>query len=150
MSGPPDLTGQEWADAFNEVKGLGAANSTLRTADQTQIAKFWSDGSGTYTPAGHWDQIAEIVSHSQGLSIADNARLFAQLNLAMADAAIVTWNVKYTDGFWRPITAIHDADTDGNTQTAPDAGWMPLLESRRGSPNTSPATRPSAARRQPS
>src|SRR5262249_51584350 len=65
-SGPPALTSQQWADAVNEVKGLGSATSTTRTADQTQIARFWADGSGSYTPPGHWNQIAAQVAQQQG------------------------------------------------------------------------------------
>lgn len=125
--GPPELTSQEWADAYNEIKAIGKSNSTTRTAEQTQIARFWTDGAGTYTPPGHWNQIAEIVSQSQGNSLAENARLFAQLNVALADAAIVCWDIKYTEGFWRPITAIQNGDVDGNDQTEADPGWVPLL-----------------------
>ncbi len=126
-AGPPALSSQAYAAAFNEVKAIGSANSSTRTADQTAMAKFWADGKGTYTPAGHWNQIAEIVSQSQGSSLADNARLFAQLNTGLADAAILAWNVKYANGFWRPITAIQQADTDGNDQTTADPKWTPLL-----------------------
>lgn len=126
-AGPPALSSQAWTDAFNEVKSLGSATSTSRTADQTEIARFWADGAGTYTPPGHWNQITESVALSQGNSLAENARLFAELNLALADAAIAGWDVKYHDNFWRPITAINQADTDGNPYTAPDSAWTSLL-----------------------
>jgi hypothetical protein len=127
VPGPRALTSQEWADSYNEVKDLGAADSTLRTAEQTRIARFWSDGLGTYTPPGHWNQIAEVVAQDRSISVADSARLFAWLNLAMADAAIVTWAVKYATDFWRPSTAIPLAEADGNDRTQADADWTPLL-----------------------
>lgn len=126
-SGPPQLTSQSYADAFNEVKLLGAANSVARTPDQTQIARFWADGAGTITPPGHWNQIAQTVVQSTNLSLVDEARLFALLNLAEADAAILCWDTKYFNNFWRPITAIREADTDGNFDTGQDAAWVPLL-----------------------
>ena len=124
---PPDLASQEWAEAFNEVKDLGAADSTVRTPEQTQIARFWADGPGTFTPPGHWNEIAAQIAQQQNNSVSANARLFAQLNMALADAAIVAWNAKYFHDFWRPITAIHQADTDGNSLTIADEGWKPLL-----------------------
>ncbi len=125
--GPPPLSSQAWADAFNEVKSLGSATSTTRTPDETQIAKFWADGAGSYSPPGHWNEIAQQIAVQQGDSLSQDARLFAVLDVTMADAAIVAWNVKYSDNFWRPITAIHAADTDGNDQTAADPNWQPLL-----------------------
>lgn len=127
LPGPPDLTSQRWADAFSEVKSLGAATGSTRTAEQTEIARFWADGGGTYTPGGHWNQIAQIVAQAQGSSLADTARAFAQLNVALADAAITAWKVKYATDFWRPITAIQSAGADGNDQTVADSNWTPLL-----------------------
>src|SRR5262249_55218942 len=117
----------EWADAFNEVKSLGAANSPTRTEEQTQIARFWVDGLGTYTPPGHWNQIAGEIAQARGNSLAENARLFMQLNVALADAAIVAWDAKYHAEFWRPVTAIRAAASDGNDETAADPGWTSLL-----------------------
>jgi hypothetical protein len=125
--GPPSLTSAAYAAAFNEVKELGAVNSATRTADQTDIAKFWADGAGTATPPGHWNMIATGISANEGLSLEENARLFAQLNISMADAAIICWDQKYADEFWRPVTAIREADTDGNAATVQDTGWSPLL-----------------------
>src|SRR5262249_11611400 len=122
--GPPSLTSQEWADAYNKTKDLGAYNSTDRTADQTQIARFWADGAGTSTPVGHWNDLAQQVAMAQGDSTAENARLFAMLDITMADAAIVAFNAKYTDDFWRPITAIQSGDTDGNDLTTADPTWQ--------------------------
>jgi hypothetical protein len=126
-SGPPDLTSQAWTNAFNEVKELGSATSATRTADQTQIARFWADGGGSYTPPGHWNLIAEQVAQQQGNSLAANARLFAALDIAMADAAIVAWDAKYHFNAWRPITAIQAADSTGNPNVQADPNWTPLL-----------------------
>ncbi|MCC6717083.1 MAG: choice-of-anchor D domain-containing protein, partial [Acetobacteraceae bacterium] len=124
---PPDLTSVEYAAALNDVKALGGATGSTRTADQTEQAQFWGDGAGSYTPPGHWNQIAQQVAVAQGNSLAANVRLFAQLNVALADAAVACWNTKYTYTTWRPIDAIHNADIDGNDATDKDAAWSPLL-----------------------
>jgi hypothetical protein len=124
---PPPLTSAAYTAAFNEVKTVGAVASLTRTAEQTQIAHFWSDGAGTETPPGHWNSIARSVAEARNLSVADSARLFGLLNAAMADAGIHSWDCKYTYDFWRPITAIRDADLDGNPLTEVDATWAPLL-----------------------
>ena len=125
--GPPRLGSRAWTDAYNEVKAIGRADSATRTAEQTQIARIWADGVGTYTPPGHWNLIAARVAQRKGNSLTANARLFAALNLAMADAAIACWDAKFAYRFWRPVTAIRAADTDGNPDTATDPSWSPLL-----------------------
>jgi len=125
--GPPSLTSQEYTDAFNEVKAYGASNSVVRTAEQTDIAKFWADGSGTSTPPGHWNRIAQDVATAQGNTLSENARMFALLNMGLADAAIVCWDNKYYYDMWRPVTAIREADTDGNAATDVDTAWTPLI-----------------------
>ena len=125
--GPPVLTSANYAAAFNEVKALGAATGSSRTAEQTQIALFWADGGSTETPPGHWNHIAQDVASLRHNSLEENARLFALLNLAMADAAICAWDAKYAFHSWRPITAIRLADMDGNADTALDPVWSPLL-----------------------
>lgn len=124
---PPSLTSTEYAKALNEVKSIGSATSTTRTADQTAIARFWANGPGTSTPPGHWNVVAEIVSQNRGNSLEENARLFAMLNVALADAGISCWDAKYEYDMWRPVTAIREAETDGNAATAEDAAWTPLL-----------------------
>lgn len=124
---PPALDSAAYAAAFNEVKDYGSATGSLRTADETQIALFWADGAGTETPPGHWNSIAHDVSAARGLSLAQNARLFALLDMALADAAICAWDAKYAYNDWRPITAIRNAATDGNSATSQDATWTPLL-----------------------
>ncbi len=125
--GPPALTSARYAADFNQVKQYGATNSTVRTADQTQIARFWSDFSYTVTPPGHWNWIAEILAERQGLPLVESARLFALLNITMADAGILCWDAKYTFDFWRPVTAIRAADTDDNPDTVSDPAWNSLL-----------------------
>src|SRR5438046_5689702 len=90
--GPPSLDSEQYAADYNEVKELGAALGSTRTADQTQIALFWADGAGTETPPAHWNSIAQIIAAAQGNTLEENARLFALLNIAMADAAICAWD----------------------------------------------------------
>ena len=127
---PPTLTSNEYAAAYNETKQLGGANSEqlgLRTADQTQIALFWADGAGTYTPPGHWNNIAGEVAQAEGRTTAEIAGLFAELNVALADAAITCWEAKYTYDLWRPVTAINLGDLDGNPLTVADPNWRPLI-----------------------
>jgi hypothetical protein len=128
-AGPPALNSQAWADAVNETESLGSATSTTRTTDQTQIARFWSDGSGSYTPPGHWNQVAAQAAQQSGDSLAEDARLFATLDITLADAAIIAWDAKYTDNAWRPITAIQNAATAGNPSVQADPNWTPLLVS---------------------
>ena len=123
----PALTSTAYAAAFNQVKELGSATSATRTADQTAIAKFWADGAGTFTPPGHVNKIAQAAADTQHNTLSQNARLFAELNVAEADAAIMAWNTKFATNYWRPVTAIRAADTDGNPNTEQDAAWTPLL-----------------------
>jgi hypothetical protein len=126
-AGPPALTSAAWAAAVNQVESLGAANSTTRTADQTQIAQFWNDASGTYTPPGHWNAIAQTVAQQEGDSIVDDARLFAELDVSLADAGITAWNTKYDYDTWRPITVIHDPSAADNPAVTADPTWEPFL-----------------------
>jgi hypothetical protein len=124
---PPALSSSQYATAYNEVKLLGAANSTIRTAEQTQIAKIWAAGAGTVTPPGMWNQIASSVAQQRGLSLEENLRMYGQLNMALADAAICCWDTKYQNNFWRPVTAIQNGDLDGNSLTEKDSNWTSLL-----------------------
>jgi hypothetical protein len=125
-SGIPALTSAAYTAAFNEVKSLGDVNSITRTADQTAIARFWANGGGTATPPGHLNILAQIVAEQQGNTLAENARLFAMLNVAMADAAIMAWDAKFATDYWRPITGIRATD-DTNPDTVQDASWTPLI-----------------------
>ncbi len=124
---PPALDSAVYALALNEVKSLGALASSTRTAEQSEIALFWSDFSNTATPAGHWQEIAASIAHVRGNSLLDNARLFALLSLAQADAAIVCWHAKYRHNLWRPVTAIQRAGEDGNDATEADPAWTSFL-----------------------
>jgi membrane-associated phospholipid phosphatase len=124
---PPPMTGGRWASEYNITKAYGSSNSTMRGTYHTDSALFWANGAGTETPPGHWNTIARAIAAERGNSLAQNARLFALLNIAMADAAIACWDAKYAYNFWRPITAIQHGDTDDNAATRPDANWEPLL-----------------------
>jgi hypothetical protein len=119
--GPPSLSSEEWAEDFNEVKRLGAVDSTVRTAEQTEIALC-----GAEPALPIWNRVARAVSAQRNTGLVENARLFALLNLAMMDATIACWDSKYTYRFWRPVTAIRAADTDGNDDTEADPAWTPL------------------------
>ncbi|EGF91074.1 PAP2 superfamily protein [Asticcacaulis biprosthecium C19] len=124
---PPALTSEQYTQAYNELLALGSADSTQRTADQTQIANFWRGNAGTVTPSGMWNQIAAQIATTEGGGLTSNARLFALLNLSMADAGIAAWNAKYEYDFWRPIEAIRSGGEDGNEATIADEDWRPLL-----------------------
>ncbi len=124
---PPPLDSPAYAEALNEVRVLGAKNSTVRTAEQTQTAVFWSDFSYTSMPPGHWHLIAADIVRSNPLPLAEEARLFALVSLAHADVAIVCWEAKYRYNLWRPITAIQRAGEDGNLATDADPAWDHLL-----------------------
>jgi hypothetical protein len=126
-AGPPALTSQQWSDAVNQVESLGAVKSSARTADQTQIAQFWNDASGTDTPPGHWNAIAETVAQQQGDSLVADARLFAELDISLADAGITAWNTKYQYDTWRPITVIQTGGAGVNPSVTADPTWEPLL-----------------------
>ncbi|MBW4497536.1 MAG: phosphatase PAP2 family protein [Oscillatoria princeps RMCB-10] len=126
-SEPPPLTSSDYTRELNQVKELGEKNSSARTPEGTEIALFWADGAGTYTPPGHWNQIAQQASLQSGSTLLEDARMFALLNIALADAGIVAWDAKYAYDFWRPVTAIRQADTDGNPQTAADITWDSLI-----------------------
>ncbi len=124
---PAALTSDEYTAAFNEVKALGSATGSTRTADQTAMALYWNNGAGTATPPGHLSLMARIVSEQRGNSLEENARLFAALNVAMADALIGCWDAKYEYSYWRPVTGIRLAGDDGNPDTAAVATWTPLI-----------------------
>jgi hypothetical protein len=115
--GPPPLASQEYTASFEGLRGVGGTDSRTRTKDQTEVARFWADGEGTVTPPGHWNVIARSVAAARNLDLADTARLFALLNVALADVAVVCWDCKYRFDFWRPVTAIREVEP----------GWTPLL-----------------------
>jgi hypothetical protein len=118
---PPSLSSAEWADDYNQVKSVGAANSASRTPAQTEIALFWTENT-----AVQYARALRNLSTNLGLDLAETARLFALVWTSSADALIGCWNAKYTYSFWRPVTAIRNGDIDGNPNTAPDPAWTPL------------------------
>jgi hypothetical protein len=118
---PFALTSEEWAHDFNYTKKYGAFNSSYRTSKQTEIGMFWADHGGAQFSRAFRNLIA-----TQQLGTADAARLGAMSNVATADSLAACFNAKYHFAFWRPYTAIHDADTDGNPDTSPDPNWIPL------------------------
>jgi hypothetical protein len=124
---PPALSSQEYADAFNETKDFGRVDSAARTAQETEIAQFWEGKAGTPNVPGYWNEIAESAAQSQGNTLDQNARLFAELNVALADGIIAHFDAKYTYNRWRPVTAIQQADQTGNPDTLADPNWLPLL-----------------------
>jgi hypothetical protein len=127
LTGPPELNTPEYRDYYNEVKEIGAATGSTRTQDQSEIAEFWADGGNTSTPPGHWNRIAQSVAQAKGNTLEENARMFALLNIGMADAAIACWDNKFTFNDWRPVTAIRNGDTDGNDDTVGDAAWSSFI-----------------------
>jgi hypothetical protein len=136
---------------FNDVKSLGRATGSTRTTDQTKAAWFWAnDLDGTYKPPGQLIEHTKLVAQTQPAAQASGdpedfftewsqqgirvARLFAEVSLAMADSAIAAWDQKYLTAIdlWRPIDAIRQADTDGNSSTTLDASWEPLSRDTNG------------------
>ena len=117
---PPALSSAEYTAVFNEVKSLGIANSTAATADQKLIGRFWNGAIQNY-----WNEITQTAVQAHHLTTAQSARAFALLNLTFADEVIAFYDAKYTYKFWRPVTAIRTAATDGNDQTAADPNWLP-------------------------
>jgi hypothetical protein len=117
---PPALTSAEYTAAFNEVKSLGIANSATATADQALIGRFWNGAIQNY-----WNEIAQTAVQAHNLTTAQSARVFALLNLTLADEVIAFYDSKYTYNLWRPVTAIRAAATDGNPDTAADPNWLP-------------------------
>ena len=112
----------EYTAAFNEVQSKGAVDSTLRTTDEATYAKFWYE----FSERG-WNRVTNVVAKQEGLGLYATARLFALVNIALADSYIAGWDSKFHYDFWRPVTAIRAADSDGNPQTAQVAEWTSFL-----------------------
>ena len=124
----------QYATDYNQVKDLGSSGSLSRTSDQLTQAYFWSAPDGSVKVPGMWNQLAQSISSSAGLNVSDSARLFAALNVAMADAGIASFAAAYDSEFWRPETAIANGgnllfDADGNPSTEGDGSWQPLIGS---------------------
>ena len=124
---PPELSGEQYATEVNQIKSLGAKVSAERTEMQTMTANFWADMPGTVTTVGRWNQIAQDLAETNLYSLDQSARLFAVLNTALADAGIIAWHNKYYHEFWRPVSAIREADSDNNPLTEADPAWESLL-----------------------
>jgi len=122
-AGPYPLNSPEYAADFDEVKAVGAIDSTTRTSDQTHIAAFWQTN-----PAAGYNALGRRFVAEQSLSTRDSALMFAMIDLTAADAIINAWNDKYYWTFWRPMAAIRNADTDGNPATVKDGGWTPMFD----------------------
>jgi hypothetical protein len=120
--GPLALTSQRYAHEFDEVKSVGSLTSTVRTADQTHAARYWAEN-----PPATWSRIFRTISAQQGLTLAENARLYAMLYMSATDALISVWDDKARWSNWRPLTAIHEAGGDGNPRTQAQDGWTPLI-----------------------
>jgi hypothetical protein len=137
----PDLTSVEYTSAFNQVKQLGELTSTERTTDQTEIGIYWGYdvARGLGDPPRLFNQVVRVIAEQEQNTVGENARLFALLNIAQADAGIHGWGVKYRDDFWRPVTAVRGGDVDGNAATTGQADWQPL-----GAPRTNPLPSESA------
>ena len=119
---PYALTTPQWAKDYAEVKKMGAKTGSARSAEQTEIARFWElTGAATYNP------VARQLSAANSLDLLDNARLFALFSMAAADAGVAIWNAKYKYNFWRPVTAIRNGDLDGNNATERDPLWEPFI-----------------------
>jgi hypothetical protein len=120
---PPALASATWTRDYNEIKEVGARNSAKRTAEQTEVARFWT-ATGVIT----WNPVVRSLASAKPRSLIDNARLFAQVNMAASDAFVAVFDGKYTHNFWRPVTAIRNGDIDGNDATAPDPAWLPFVD----------------------
>lgn len=120
---PPALTSERWARDFNEAKALGGKASTQRSAEQTEAARFWE-----YSLPAVYHGVVRSVALQPGRDLARNARLFATVAQAMDDALISVFDAKYHYNFWRPVTAVRNADIDGNDATQREASWLPLID----------------------
>jgi hypothetical protein len=116
----PALTGDRYGDALNEVQSLGIVNGTASTPDQALTGRFWNGAIQNY-----WNEITQSVTDARQLRTAERARVFALLNLAVADSVIAFYDAKYTYNLWRPVTAIQAADTVGNPDAVGDPNWLP-------------------------
>lgn len=120
---PPALTSTAYARAYNEVMRVGSSDSTKRSQDRANVALFFAATS----PTQAFNQAARQVAQAQGGSLSENARTIALINMAMNDSLVASFLNKYHYNFWRPETAIHAGDTDGNPKTRPDPTFVPFV-----------------------
>jgi len=118
---PIALESKEWATDYNEIKDLGGKNSSKRSAQQTETARFWL---AVGPPAYH--QIPRQLVVAKRMSVIESARFMALYTIALTDAYIAVYDAKYAYDFWRPLTAIRNGDLDGNSATDRDATWLPI------------------------
>jgi membrane-associated phospholipid phosphatase len=121
---PNDVSSPKYVADYKEIKSMGVFSGSGRSADESEFALFWAGNTALF-----WNRIASKLSVERSLRLSENARLFALLNVTMADAAIACWDSKYRYVFWRPITAIRLGGSDGNPMTDPDPAWTPWLDS---------------------
>ena len=119
---PPDLTSEQYAKDYNEIKQIGISVGSTRSAEQTDIALFWRA-----SPTAIWNSVLTQVVQSRNMDLSSQARLFALFYLTASDASVACWEAKYTYNFWRPQSAITNGNADGNDQTAGDAAWKPFI-----------------------
>jgi hypothetical protein len=119
---PPALHSSRYVRDFEEIREIGSAASATRTRPQTDIARLW-----IATAPQNWNPVARQVAVARRFTLSQNARAFALLNLAGADAFIASWDAKFAYNQWRPVTAIRSAEGDGNADTVEDPAWTPLL-----------------------
>jgi hypothetical protein len=127
---PPPLRGERYLAALNEVEAVGMADSETATATQMLIGRFWNGAIQNY-----WNEIAQTASNARNLTTAEAARLFALLNLSLADSVIAFYDAKYTYNFWRPVTAIRAGADGNNADTAGDANWLPEVTTTGADPS---------------
>ena len=120
---PPDLGSETWARDYEEIRAVGPRASTVRTAEQTEAARFW-----TITGPAAWNPVVRSLAASRPSPPVETARLFALVSVAAADAFLAVFDAKYHYGFWRPVTAIRNGDLDGNDGTTADPSWLPLVD----------------------
>lgn len=119
---PPDLTSEQYAKDYNEIKQIGVSIGSTRSAEQSDIALFWRA-----SPTAIWNSVLTQVVQSRNMDLSSEARLFALFYLASSDASVACWEAKYTYNFWRPQSAITNGNADGNDQTTGDAAWKPFI-----------------------
>lgn len=127
VEAPPPLTSARYAADLNEVKALGAVNSTTRTAEQTVIANAWASAGNVTNPIAAWNVGMQDLTRSRNLNGLDAARMFALGNMTAHDSLQISFAGKFMYGLWRPVTAIREAANDGNPATEPDPTWLPLV-----------------------
>jgi len=119
---PPDLTSETYAKDYNEIKQIGVATGSTRSAEQSNIALFWRA-----SPTAIWNSVLVQAVQSRNMDLSSQARLFALFYLAASDASVACWDAKYEYNFWRPQSAITNGNADGNDQTTGDAAWKPFI-----------------------